>query len=133
MYGRMGELETTKNDGIIQQSKMLWALGNFSRFIRPGMTRIESSIESITDPLVAASKLMVSAYKDVRNKKLVVVLINMTNENQRLSLPSNLKLAGKSVKTYTTSRDKNLEFAALNFAGAVTLEKRSVMTLVCDY
>lgn len=133
MNGQMGELGTTKDDGIIQQSKILWVLGNFSRFIRPGMIRIESSIKSITDPQVAATKLMISAYKDAHNNKLVIVLINMTNENQKLSLPSNLKLANNSIKTYTTSSGKNLKFAGLNSADAVTLENRSVMTLVCDY
>ena len=70
LNGKMGELESTRNDGLIEQSKMLWAFGNFLRFVRPGMRRVGASIQSISDPQAAASSIMISAYKDIENKKL---------------------------------------------------------------
>lgn len=129
---QMGELETTKKDGIILQSKMLWGMGNFSRFVRPGMIRITSSVESLEEPIEAATRIMVSAYKDPRNKKLVIVLINMTNDAQYLSLPSYVLATNRNIKTYTTSRDKNLQFSVLDPSNGIVLENRAIVTLVCD-
>ena len=48
--GNMGELPATKNDGLVFKSKMLWALGNYSRFVRPGMIRVDASIDGLFRP-----------------------------------------------------------------------------------
>ncbi|WP_166461209.1 glycoside hydrolase [Flavicella sediminum] len=36
--------ESLKYDGVARESKLLWALGNYSRFVKPGMRRIEISL-----------------------------------------------------------------------------------------
>src|SRR5690606_9706537 len=44
-----------KTDGIVSDSKQLWAFGNFARFVRPGMKRIAVSVEGINGPEEAAA------------------------------------------------------------------------------
>ncbi len=51
-----------KTDGIVLDSKQLWAFGQFARFVRPGMRRVETAVAGNNDPLVTASTLMISAY-----------------------------------------------------------------------
>src|SRR5690606_6843199 len=78
-----------KHDGEITASKQLWALGNYARFVRPGMVRIRTDIVGIYSPHTAAEKLMVSAYKDVEQGKIVVVVINPEGIQKTLSIQDN--------------------------------------------
>ena len=91
-------LNNSKNDGIVSDSKQLWCMGNFSRFVRPGMKRVSASINGIDDA-TAASSFMVSTYKDAVARKIVVVVINtgirVKNDTERRS-------------TTMTTRMKNL-------------------------
>ncbi len=60
--GRMGgHVESLQNDGVVRDSKLLWVLGNYSRFVRPGMIRIECSL---SEEQSAENGLLVSAYTD---------------------------------------------------------------------
>lgn len=93
--------DKTLKDGSYTDSKLMWVLGNYSRFIRPGAKRIavvaynknaEIVPEGDTDPYA----LMVSAYKN-RNGKMVVVVINY-HVNERIF---NIQLATKSQHSWT--------------------------------
>jgi O-glycosyl hydrolase len=130
--GNMGELQTTKSDGIILKSKMLWAMGNYSRFIRPGMRRVEANLEGSSDPLVAASSLMISAYKNAAAKEVVIVAINMTNDNKKIKM-NGLTIPGGKYKTYTTTNQKELQFSETSSTEKITLEPRSITTFVGTY
>lgn len=55
-------------------SKLLWAVGNFSRFIRPGFVRLD-----VTGPNDDLKGLMCSAYCDPAGKRLVIICINSSN------------------------------------------------------
>ena len=117
--------------GQVVESKQLWAFGNFARFVRPGMKRIQLTLEGNPDPVAQAGSYMVSAYKDEVTKKLVLVAVNMTN--QTVTLP----LGGVSVKnnrftTYTTDQEKNLAKATVA-AETIVLTPASVTTLVGYY
>lgn len=130
--GNMGELEATKSDGIIYKSKMLWAVGNFSRFIRPGMKRISATPDSYSNTEEAAKNFMISAYKDEANKQVVIVVINMTTASQNINL-SGVNFAPGSVKSYTTSGSKDLSVAAVADISKIAVEGRSIITLVGNY
>ena len=52
-------IETCKQDGVFRTSKLLWTLGNYSFFIRPGMVRL-SSVTSTDN----TAEVMASAYAD---------------------------------------------------------------------
>ncbi|MFZ1750500.1 MAG: glycoside hydrolase [Saprospiraceae bacterium] len=129
--GAMGENANTKNDGLIYRSKMLWALGNFSRFIRPGMIRVNAQLENYTNITDAAVGLMMSAYKNPLTRELVIVVINMTDKSEKLKL-SGLSLASSTLKSYTTTDTKEMKFSETT-AENITIEAKSITTFIGTY
>jgi hypothetical protein len=130
--GNMGELETTKSDGIIYKSKMLWAVGNFSRFVRPGMKRVGTTSDSYSNPEDAAKNLMISTYKDEVNKQVVVVIVNMTTAAQNINL-TGVNFVSGSVKSYTTSGSKDLSFSSVPDISKIPIEGKCIITLTGSY
>ena len=68
----------------------MWALGNYSRFIRPGAVRLSVSAFDQTDALIPDGDtdqqgLMCSAYKNV-DGTYVMVVINYANEEKEFSI-----------------------------------------------
>lgn len=110
----------------LQDSKVMWALGNFSRFIRPGFVRIDL-------PFVDNfSGLMASAYKNPRDNSLALVIINSSDKTQTLSLNLNNLPAAKSpwvFDAYLTNAEHNLSKVATG-SGSYSLPAQSVVTLV---
>ena len=124
-----------RQDGIVLDSKQLWSFGNYARFIRPGMKRIAGNVQGITDPVMASSSLMVSAYKDEVSKKLVVVIINPEATGKQLQLTgekSSLNLRGNTVAVYTTDMTHNLT-KTVQAVNNIAVPARSVVTLVGTY
>jgi hypothetical protein len=65
-------------DGTARDNKLMWAFGNYSRFVRPAMVRVEASLDSHGNNFIADDNLMVSAFSSPDGKKLVVVVVNTT-------------------------------------------------------
>ena len=123
-----------KNDGTVSDSKQLWCMGNFSRFIRPGMKRVAASINGIDDA-TAASSFMVSSYKDAVTKKVVLVIINMSNNSKKFTLDglgTSIKITGNKFDTYTTNASKSL-VRSVSAADNINIEAKSVITLTGTY
>jgi hypothetical protein len=122
-----------KQDGIVLESKQLWSLGNYSRFIRPGMQRVAASIKDL-DRLMAASSVMVSAYKDQQDKKMVIVLVNMTTKTKTLQVDEQdgFAIQGNLLNTYTTDATRSLTRAYAH-PDSIVLSPRSVVTLTGIY
>ena len=122
-------IDQNKLDGNIYQSKMLWAFGNYSRFIRPGMIRVEvSSSENTT-------RISTSAYIDEVSKKLIVVIVNTGYDEQKVSLKNIAAVSAVAFtqfNMYTTSEGKNLQKQQVS-SGPISVEPRSITTLVTDY
>ncbi len=100
-------IETCKNDGTFRTSKLLWALGNYSFFVRPGMIRISEKT------LVSNSGLLASAYVDLNSNNLSIVLINNSPVIQHVdmsfvSVPR--KFNTKRFKMYETSERCDLQY-----------------------
>ncbi|KAA0992477.1 glycoside hydrolase [Dyadobacter aurulentus] len=116
-------IDKNKNDGNYESSKMLWALGNYSQFIRPGAIRVDVSGISENE------KLLISSCKNADNK-LVTVIINSDGAPAEVELT----VAGKqasSRKTYVTSASVDLQPAGkIESASIVTVPARSVVTVV---
>lgn len=130
-----GQINVTnaKTNGIPLDSKQLWSLGNYSRFIRPGMKRVEAGVQGVADPVQAARSLMVSAYKDEANKKLVVVIINPETASKTVRLTgSTLSIAGNTVNAYTTDAGSNLK-KSVTPANDIVIKARSIVTLTGSY
>jgi len=127
-------VSNSKQDGVVLDSKQLWALGNYSRFIRPGMKRVEAGVQGVTDPVVAAGSLMVSAYKDESNKKLVVVVVNPENTKKNLQLKgttTTLNFTG-NVNLYTTDFSYNLKKSVAS-ASNIDIAPHSIVTVTGNY
>ena len=85
-------------------AKRLWAMGNYSRFVRPGFYRIGATA-------TPASNVMMTAYKDTLNTRMVVVIINKNTS----TVPLDLKIDGVSPVAYTpyvTDNTQNLKAQA---------------------
>lgn len=110
--------------GSFEITKNLWALGHFSRFIRPGMVRI--NLKGIN------KDLLTSAYYG--EKKLIIVVINNTNIRKKLRL----KIRGGKFKTCqsyitTAAVDENLKPAHSERTNDIlNIRPRSIYTLVID-
>jgi len=68
----------------IYPSKMLWVLGNYSRFVRPGMVRVGLNGADEVNGLLA------SAYVDDKASRLVIVCANLGD----VPVPVTLSFAG---------------------------------------
>jgi hypothetical protein len=114
-------IDKNKTDGNFYTSKMLWVLGNYSRFIKPGANRIDVTLPS--DNL--KNPLQVSAFKN--NKDVTLVIINPNTEDVDVTLTNNAKV--KFITSYSTSATDELKPAAINSADVV-VKARSVMTVL---
>jgi hypothetical protein len=109
-------------------------MGNFSGFVRPGMKRVAANISGIDDA-TAAGSFMVSAYKDASTKKLVLVVVNMTNGAKNFTLDAlgtAINITANKFDAYTTSASKSLSRSVLS-ADNINIEAKSVTTLVATY
>lgn len=112
----------------LQDSKVMWGLGNFSRFIRPGYRRIE--LPGVDD----LDGLMASAYKAGDDKTLVVVAVNASDASKKIRLQVNNLPPGAApgrFSTYITDAENNLNSVELN-ESFYLVPKRSIVTLVAE-
>ena len=127
-------IDLDKNSGEIYESKMLWALGNFSRFIRPGAVRIAINRIDGATSLESLNGVLASAYRTTFGE-LVVVLLNQYTESQRLKF-SGLTDTGLKIHPYLTSSnpEDNLRYlGAMDSNKIIILPGRSIMTCVFNY
>jgi O-glycosyl hydrolase len=119
-------IDKNKTDGQYYPSKILWALGNFSRFIRAGFERISISSPGLSD---TDNSLLMSAFRDKENKKMVVVIINSDVKEKKIKL--DLKNTNISqFRPYITSESGNLKPGkSVNAKDIFTVPARSVVTL----
>jgi len=122
-------------DGAVRESKLLWVLGNYSLFVKPGMVRIHCELSTEQSPV---DGLLVSAYQDLENGSkdgdddskekedgsLVYVLTNLSENTFTVSVGGSDK-----VRCYTTDRNSNLEYS-LQRARHIVVPGRSVITLL---
>lgn len=126
--------DNCRQDGIVIDSKQLWAYGNYARFIRPGMQRVKAAVAGFDDPLTAAASLMVSAYKDADHREIVIVLVNIGGQPETLQLNggNSFTLQNNVLNTYTTDAGSNLKRGAAA-ADSITVSPKSVVTLTGRY
>lgn len=124
--------DKNKVDGAVEDTKLLWTLGNYSRFIRPGAVRVGVTAENVS--VENPKGLMVSSYVDDANKKLVTVLINYGHGEATLRLEIKGGTVG-SFKPYLTGAGEDEALKPLpEIEGdqSVVIPKRSVITLVAS-
>lgn len=118
-------------EGDFTITKNLWALGQYSRFVRPGMQRIITNRSDNLNDIQAAKNVMLSAFAD--KKQMIVVAINYTELSKEISLKTpGIKMKG--VKQYVTAAnaDDNMKPYPVNSIENITLKPRSIATFVID-
>lgn len=126
-----GNTDYCKNDGFIRDSKTLWALGNFSFFVKPGMVRV---LIPELDNAAATTDVMLTAYKDTATKKLVIVAVNISKSAKTYKLNlSGGALTDNKFTPYTTSETLSLKKGTAVDATNFEIPARSVVTYVGTY
>lgn len=115
--------------GTFTVPKRFYALGHFSKFIRPGYVRLGC-------PSSPIAGVYMSAYKDPVAGKFVVVAINSNPVTQALNMQLNVSLQ-KMVK-YTTTSTSNMAMATVassvpNGNVQVSLPPQSITTFVSQH
>ncbi|MCW9708116.1 glycoside hydrolase [Fodinibius salsisoli] len=128
-------IDKDTQNGEVYDSKLLWGLGNFSRFIRPGAVRLGGSRSDNATPEEAAGQLMVSAYFHDEQNKLTIVLVNYGDRERPVTV--SLENAGdhtlSNLTPYLTSSEADLQKQeAVASDESVTVPARSIMTLQGD-
>jgi O-glycosyl hydrolase len=125
-----GTLIELSGDGhSFAPNKTFWALGNFSKFIRPGFVRIGAIITSSTDPSYTSAYLSTSAYKNPTTGQLVIVAINRGSSAARVKFQSGFPV---TATPYVTSTGvQNLEPQPdVSLGDLVTIPGKSIVTFV---
>lgn len=113
-------------------SKTLWAVGGYSRFVRPGMVRV-----GISGPgLQSYAGVVATAYHDKASGRVVIVYVNSGNAESEVRVD----VAGatrrlKVQQTFTTAKGEaqNLAPTPRRSAGSVIkIPARAVVTVVLD-
>ncbi len=117
-------------DGDFTITKNLWALGHYSRFIRPGMQRLITERSDALNDIQAAQNVMLSAFAN--NEETVVVVINYTGSAQEINLDIKQGKKIKAIKQYitTTLADDNMKPYPLGSLSNIWLKPRSISTIV---
>jgi O-glycosyl hydrolase len=125
-------IDKDTQNGTVSDSKLLWGLGNFSRFIRPGAVRLEISRSDNATPEEAAREVMASAYSHEDQGTLTVVLVNYGTTDKPVNVsPENTGNRSLSdFDSYLTSGQTDLEKQkTVSWDESVIVPARSIMTL----
>src|SRR5262249_43188279 len=111
------------NGSTFTISKRLWAFGNYSRFIRPGATRIDAT--------TGDGNLKVSAFRNADGSYAVVVL-NGNTADTAVTISLQGVATGSSASPFLTNANSNLAAQAnVAISGGnmnVTIPARSLIT-----
>ncbi|GGM75006.1 xylanase [Dyadobacter beijingensis] len=119
-------------DGSITATKNLWALGHYSRFIRPGMHRLNVERGDKLSDVEIAQDLMVSAYTN--EKRIVLVAVNYGNE-ERVLRPEVNGFKVKGADVYLTTGEKGVDMRRSKVKGlkeGVKIPGRGLVTVVLE-
>ncbi|WP_343329126.1 glycoside hydrolase [Polaribacter staleyi] len=123
-------VDKNKNDGAYSDSKLLWVLGNYSRFIRPEAKRIKVDYASLNSIDNLKEGVLISAYKNI-DKSIVVVIVNQQEEAANLNVLLDAISTFKSLNFYTTNGTLNLQKVPLERnTKTLHISGKSVNTLV---
>ena len=117
-------VDKNNSDGNYYDSKILWTLGNYSAFVRPGMKRIEAS--------TTAKEFLVSAFTGDNNKSVIVV-VNPSADRKTVSLKKQgvMISANEAMVTYTTDATNNLKKNIVT-ANELVIPAKSVVSIITN-
>ena len=119
MYPANGHIE---DGGVARANKLLWALGNFSLFVRPEFKRVEMSGADNLDKTAGV------AFVSPDGRRLVAVFVNSSFERDvaKISLP-------EKARAFRTDANCDLGNLWIDEASReIVLAPRSITTVVFD-
>ncbi|MBN9657348.1 MAG: hypothetical protein J0H49_04170 [Acidobacteria bacterium] len=127
-YRKPGDAET------ILPSRLLWTLGNYSRFVRPGMQRV--AVAGEPDDIRG---LMRTAYIDAQARRVIAVYVNMAQSP--VSVTTRIELAKRGWRLTRTTPwvtsdregDELKPYAPVKAGEAFQIPGRSVVTFVSEF
>lgn len=124
-------------DGEVKDSKLLWTLGHYSRFVRPKAVRkpVAAQVNGtvLEEGDTRPQALMVTAYQN-RDGSYAVVIINYAREEQQASFGLG-RQTKKKWKIYRTSDAEGEDLKPVGEVApgrTITLPARSMTTLLMD-
>lgn len=123
--------------GSVVDSKLLWALGNYSRFVRPGAVRhdilaVDSVGKEIKDGYNDIKGVMCSAYLNT-DGKWIVVAINYSEESKSFALCiDNLEKTKWSIYRTSDVTSESLTPLGTCLSSHCNLTPRSITTFVSE-
>jgi O-glycosyl hydrolase len=125
----------TNTDGEYHLNKLFFTLGNFSHFIRPGMTRVGTTRSDNLTVKEEFKDLIFSAYTNKEENKLVLTAVNFTQEARKVVLLP-FDISGRTIKNpalYLTDEFANLSKQDIDLStGNLVVPARSVVTYTAD-
>ena len=117
--GLLGYDSTAPNR--ISASPTFWALGNFSKFVRPGFVRIGTTSNAPT--------LLASAFKHAEAGQFAIVAINTGTSNKAVSF-SNVGFTAEVTPFVTSGTHDLAPLHTVSLADTVTVPVGSIVTYV---
>lgn len=127
-----GLIHSDKRTRELSPAKMLWVMGQYSRFVRPGAKRITFTGTNTLDSTVLAS-----AFRHDEDKQLAIVYINTSSE--AATVRPNLEGRDSTPKfsdwsIYRTSETEDIKaISSIKMGDLIELPPRSVTTLVSKW
>lgn len=118
--------------GTVTDNANLWALGNYSRFIRPGYKRVKLDISGGEN----LNGLMGSAYVSPDGKRLVAVYVNMGNSDLKVQMSVDGQTKATTFTRYRTTKSDKLKYvksSTANLEKIIALSSQSINTFVMDF
>jgi hypothetical protein len=104
---------------------MLWAFGNYSRFVRPCKKRIKADYNTMKD-------FYVSGFINSSTRDLVWVMVNNANEDKFVSLEStHAKHDYKKMTLYKTDSKENLGKHVIA-GNEINIPAKTVITIIMN-
>ncbi|MBN2037034.1 MAG: hypothetical protein JW768_09860, partial [Chitinispirillaceae bacterium] len=113
--------------------KTYWALGHYSRFIRPGMRRVQVERSDNLDPSETLRDIMPTAFIDPSGGNITMVLVNYLSSEQsvRLRIPGVSDTATVTPYLSTGQLDMRRQ-GTFTLESPYSLPARSIVTLTLD-
>ena len=110
-------------------NKMLWVLGNYSRFVRPGYVRIELDGADDLDTLAG------TAFISSDGNRIVSVFVNSSFEDMpvEIALPKAWMKRFAEVHSYRTDARHDLAKCVMGDKTSHTIPARGVTTIVMNF
>ena len=127
-------IDKNKNNGHVYESKLLWTLGHYSRFIKRGYKRIGLERSDQNTAKNNIKDVLISTYKAPTKDEYIAVFINQTTSPKAIKY-NVLDKDGYAATIYQTSNSPNDN---LSYKGTLTsnnsyqMPAKSIVTLVIN-